>query len=85
MSSLRFQKRLQLNLLQLVDAASNQFKTTQKNPVALEAEAKEASHMRNDSESDENGNANAALPDGQEGLAKRTRKKRASFTDMPKI
>lgn len=53
--------------------------------MALEAEAKEASQMRNYSESDENGNANAALPDGQEGLAKRTRKKRASFTDMPKI
>lgn len=82
--TLRFQKRLHLNLLQLVDAASNQFKTTQKNPVAIEAEAQEATLMQHDdSLTDGNGSGNAV--GGEEGLGKRTRKKRASFTDMPII
>lgn len=84
LTSLRFQKRLQLNLLQLVDAASNQFKTTQKNPVAAEAEAQEATLMQHDdAPADGNGSGNAV--GGEEAFAKRTRKKRASFTDMPKI
>lgn len=78
----RFQKRLQLNLLQLVDSAVIQFKTTQKNPNAVIEDDQNDPKGEEAHEFTAQGSAESKL---SLTASRTSRKKSSSFSDMPKI
>lgn len=75
----RFQKRLQLNLLQLVDAVSIQFKAAQGSRPAVASQT----HVAETTNANDDGVSSSGPSIAVSHSA--TRKKRSSFTDMPKI
>lgn len=81
----RFQKRLQLNLLQLVDSVSIQFKSTKENPdtIYLSSDSTKLSKQKSEVLINPNKNNNDTTEILDE--SKFRRRNRSSFTDMPKI
>lgn len=77
----RFQKRLQMNLLQLVDSVSSQFQSTKENPNSFTSSA---SNFLISQAASKNSSSHENMPN-QETQESATRRKRSSFTDMPKI
>ena len=79
----RFQKRLQSNLLQLVDSVSSQFKSTKENPNTVVPQSFAFPSTQNNFNSSKSSSHESLS--NQESQESKNRRKRSSFTDMPKI
>ena len=83
LTGFRFQKRLQLNLLQLVDSVSSQFQSTKENPNSNSLSSSSASTIPQIVS--KNSSSHESLPGQDTQEPSNSRRKRSSFTDMPKI